>query len=341
MNFRTGTLTLAGLGLALMTGFAAPKAPAYHVLRKIQIGGDGGWDYLMADGASHRLYISRGTHVTVVDTATGKVVGDIPNTQGVHGIALAPKLNRGFTSNGRDNSVTVFDLKTLKQIQRVSVGKGPDCIIFDGASNRVFTFNGESGDATAVDAATGKVAGTIALSGRPEYAASDDRGAVFVNIEDKSEIDTIDSKALKVTRHWSLSPGDGPSGLAIDRKHHRLFSVCGNEKMVVSDADYGKVVATPPIGKGPDAAAFDPDSGIAFSSNGEDGTLTLVHESSPNRYEIVGNVRTEPSARTMALDPQSHLIYLATAKFKPAAPGAPRWRRQTEPGSFAILVVGP
>jgi YVTN family beta-propeller protein len=310
-------------------------------MKKIAIGGDGGWDYLTMDAAARRLYISRGTHVMVVDVDTEKVVGDIPDTQGVHGIALAPKLGRGFTSNGRDNSVTVFDLKTLKEIARVKVGNRPDAIIFDPATNRVFTFNGGSNDATAIGAADDKVAGTVSLGGRPEFAVADGRGEVFVNLEDKSEIVAFDSQSLVVKNHWPLAPGEGPSGLAMDRKNRRLFSVCDNEKMVVLDADTGKVVATPTIGKGPDASAFDPGAGLAISSNGEDGTLTIVREVKPNQFEVEATVPTQAGARTMALDTKTHVIYLVTARAQAPAPGGPPNRRSFEPGSFVILVVGP
>jgi YVTN family beta-propeller protein len=335
---------LAALGAMLPIGsmHAAPETTTYHVLRKITVGGDGGWDYLTMDSASHRLYISRGTHVMVVDVEKDKVVGDIPDTPGVHGIALAPKQGRGFTSNGGDNTVTVFDLKTLKPITRVKVGNRPDAIIFDPASERVFTFNGGSSDATAISASAGTVAGTVPLGGRPEFAVADEKGEVFVNIEDKSEIAAIDSQTLKVKTRWSIAPGDGPSGLAMDRKHRRLFSVCGNDKMIVSNADTGKVVATPTIGKGPDACAFDPQAGLAFSSNGADGTLTLVKETTPDKFAVVANVPTQPGARTMAIDPRTHAIYLATAKAMPAEPGATGGRRRRfEPGSFTIVVVGP
>ena len=214
----------------------------------IAVGGDGGWDYLTCDAAAHRLYISRSTHVTIVDLEKGSVAGDIPDTPGVHGIALDTRRHRGYTSNGRDNSVTVFDTQTLKAIEKVKVGMNPDCIIYDRASNHVFTFNGGSNDATAIDVDTNKVAGTVALGGRPEYAAADRNGEVFVNIEDKNEIVAIDSKALTVKNRWPIAPGEGASGLAIDVKNRRLFAVCGNEKMVVVDADSSKVLATPTIG---------------------------------------------------------------------------------------------
>jgi YVTN family beta-propeller protein len=334
------------MGILAVIGLAASAAeiPKYHEIKRIAVGGEGGWDYLTCDSAAHRLYVSRGTHVTVVDLEKDSVSGDIPNTPGVHGIAIAPRLHRGFTSNGRDNSVTVFDTETLKEIEKVKVGMNPDCIIFDRASNRVFTFNGGSNDATAIDVATNKVAGTIALGGRPEYAVTDRNGEVFVNIEDKNEIVAIDSKAMSVKSRWSIAPGDGPSGLAMDLKNRRLFAVCGNDKMVVMDADSGKVVATPAIGKGPDAAQF--DGGLAFSSNGQDGTLTVIKEEADDKFTVVATVPTQRSARTMALDSRSHNIYLAAAKFQaaPAAPaeaGAQRRRPPMEPNSFVILVYGP
>jgi DNA-binding beta-propeller fold protein YncE len=296
------------------------------------------------DDSAHRLYLSRSNRVMVVNSETGAVAGEIANTAGVHGIALDPKLNRGFTSDGGDNTVTAFDLKTLKETGRVSVGNRPDAILFDPASNRVFTFNGGSHDATAIDASSEKVVGTVELGGRPEFAVSDGKGTIFVNIEDKSEIVAFDAKTLSVKNRWSLSPGEGPSGLSMDRAHRRLFSVCDNGMMVVMDADSGRVVATPAIGKGPDASAFDPKSGIAFSSNGQDGTLTLVHEATPDKFDVAANVPTQTGARTMALDPKTHQIYLVTAKFAPPSAteaNTPRRRPSMIPGSFVVLVFGP
>jgi YVTN family beta-propeller protein len=335
---------LAGIGLLLASGSAllAQDAPQYHELKKIAVGGDGGWDYLMCDGAAHRLYIARSNRVMVVDVEKGEVVGEIPNTPGVHGIALAPRLHRGFISDGGENTVTVFDTDTLKEVDRVKVGTRPDCIIFDRASNRVFTFNGGSNDSTAIDAASAKVVGTVALEGRPEFAVADGRGHIFCNLEDKSEIASFDAKTLTVSSHWSLAPGEGPSGLSMDRRNHRLFSVCDNEKMVVMDADTGKVVATPTIGKGPDACAFDPQAGLAFSSNGQDGTLTLVKEEAPDKFSVAATVPTQRGARTMALDTQTHNIYLVTARFGPPPPSdnGERRRPSIEPNSFVILVYG-
>lgn len=316
--------------------------PDYRVLTKFEVGGEGRWDYVTVDPDAHRLYVPRSTHVMVLDTEGGKSVGDIPDTEGVHGVALAPDLSRGFTSNGRANTATIFDLKTLKVLETVKTGENPDAILFDPFTKRVFTFNGRSHDATAIDAADGKVAGTVKLDGKPEAGVTDGQGRVFVNIEDTSEIVRLDSKELKVTARWSLAPGEGPSGLALDAKNHRLFSVCGNEKMVVLDADSGKVISTVPIGKHVDGAAFDPETGCAYSSNGE-GTLTIVHADDSTHYSVVQTVQTQPGARTLALDPKTHKLYLPTAAFEAApasAPATSRARPNMLPNSFTILVVG-
>lgn len=333
-------LVLAILALASALLSAGPSG--YHVTRKIVLGGEGGWDYLTVDSKARRVYISRGTHVMVVDADTGAAVGDIPNTNGVHGIAIAPDLDKGFISDGRDGTVTIFDLKTLKVLGTAPAGKNPDAIIYDSAAKRVFAFNGASKDATAIDAKTGTVAGTIPLGGKPEFAVADEKGHVFVNIEDKSEIVRFDSNTLAVESRWSIAPGEGPSGLAMDRKHRRLFSVCSNKLMVVVNADDGKVVTTLPIGAGTDAAGFDPETGFAFSSNG-DGTLTVAHEDSPDKFSIIENVTTLRRARTMALDAKTHQVYTVTAEFGPApAPTAeqPRPRAPMVPGTFTLLILG-
>jgi YVTN family beta-propeller protein len=312
---------------------ADPSASGYHVIKKHPLGGEGGWDYLTIDAAGRRLYIARANRVIVMDVDTGEVAGEVPNTQGIHGVALVPKLHKGFTSNGRDSSVTVFDLKNLQEITRVKVGQRPDAIIFDPSSGRVFTMNASSRDATAIDAETNKVVGTVKLGGKPEFAVADEQGMVYVNLEDKSQVVAFDAQQLVEKHRWKLGEGKGPSGLAIDRKNRRLFATCGNQKMVVLDADSGEVIATLPIGRGTDACAFDPGPALAFSSNG-DGTLTIVREESPAKFESVGNVPTQRGARTMALDSKTHRIFLATAKAKPGE------RRSFEPGSFVILVVG-
>jgi len=334
---------IAGLALTLVCAAAnAQKSSGYHVLTQFKLGGEGGWDYLTVDGKAHRLYVSRSTHVMVVNADTGELVGDIPGTTGVHGIALVPDANKGYTSNGRADSVTIFDLKTLKVLGQVKTGKNPDAIIYDPASNRVFTFNGASQDTTAIDVGSGEVAGTIALGGKPEFAVADGKGEIFVNIEDKSEVVAFDARKLAIKAHWSLAPCAEPSGLAFDRKHRRLFSGCSNKLMAVTDADTGHVVTTVPIGSGVDANAFDPDTDFAFSSNGE-GTLTVVHEDAPDKFSVVENVPTQRGARTMTLDPQTHKIYLATAQFGPPpapTPERPRPRPSIVPGSFVILVLG-
>ncbi len=325
------------LALAGLTG-ALAQAPHYEVIQKFQIGGDGGWDYLSVDPGSHHLFISRGTHVMVMDTETGKVVGDIPNTSGVHGIAIAAKLGKGFTSNGRAGTVTVFDLGSFHELGTVAVGRNPDAIVYDPSTARVFTMNGGGGDSTAIDAKTNAVVGTIKLDGRPEFAQVDGKGHVYVNIEDKAEIQEIDSRSLTVLRTWSLAPGESPSGLAIDARHGYLFSTCDGNRLVVSDIKAGKVVATPHIGDGPDAGGFDPSEGLAFASCGE-GVLSIINEGPGGKFSVAQDVKTQPSARTMALDPRTHRVYLIAANFEAPAPGSRRGRMV--PGSTMILVVGP
>ena len=329
----------------LLSTFGFAGDSGYHITTTYKLGGDGGWDYLTLDSASRHLYVSRGSHVIVINADTGKPVGDIPDTQGVHGIALAPELNRGFTSNGREGTVTIFDLTTLKPITKVKVGDNPDAILYDPSSKRVFTFNGRSHDATAIDAANENVIGTIKLDGKPEFAVSDGKGELFVNIEDKSELVALDPAKLAVKATWSLAPGcESPSGLAMDRKNRRLFAGCENQVMAVVDADSGKVIATPAIGKGVDAARFDPATGFAFASCGADqGVLTVIHEDSPDKFTVVENVLTQKGARTMELDEKTHEVFLVTAKFgPPAAPTADRphpWP-SILPDSFVVLVLG-
>ena len=341
----------AGLFFAVAVSMLLPEAaaaagagdPGYHLVRKIEVGGDGGWDYLTLDAAARRLYVSRGTRVMVFDADSGSSVGEIPETAGVHGIALAPDLSRGFTSNGRSSTVTVFDLKTLRVLSTVkTTGENPDAILYDPASRRVFTFNGRSDNATALEAADGKVAGTVPLDGRPEFAAADGKGRVFVNLENKSMVAVIDAAKLTVEKRWPLAPCEEPSGMAIDRQHGRLFVGCHNKLMAVVDTEGGKVVATVPIGEGVDANAFEPSTGYAFASCG-DGTLTVAHEDAPDRFAVVQTVSTQRGARTMALDEKTHNVFLATAQFgPPPSPTAeqPHPRPSFVPGSFVLLVVG-
>jgi YVTN family beta-propeller protein len=335
-KFCLSGILLFSLGICAHAYRPVADAP-YHEVARFEVGGEGGWDYLTCDSANQRLFITRGSHVMVVSTESGKVIGDIPDTKGCHGVALAPKLNRGFVSAGGDNAVVIFDLKTLKTIDKVPVGQRPDAILFEPFTNRVFTFNAGSQDTTALDAATGKVVGTIPLGGKPEFAQSDGKGKLFVNIEDKSELDTIDPKALTILRHTPLAPGESPSGLAIDVKHHLLFSSCDNKYATVVDGETGKLVATPPIGDGPDAATFDPGTGLAFTSNGS-GTLSIIKPGKTMGSFDVENVPTQQGARTMALDTATHRVYLVTAKFLPPQPG--QRRPGMVPNSFVILVFG-
>jgi YVTN family beta-propeller protein len=318
----------------------------YHIVKRVLLGGEGGWDYLGFDAQNRHLFVSHATQVLVINPDTYKVVGTIPDTQGVHGIAIAPELNRGFTSDGRADQVTVFDLKTLKTIGTVKVtGHNPDGITYDPSSQRVFTFNGRSDDATAIDAKTLKVVGTIALGGKPEFAVPDGRGMLYNNLEDKSEELAIDTRTLEIKSRWPLAPCESPSGLAIDLKHNLLFAGCHNKMMAVIDAANGKVVTTVPIGGGVDANRFDPGTGLAFSSNGE-GTLTVVKEESPTEFKVVQDVATERGARTMEVDPMSHKVFTVTAKFGPMpsepAAGQQRFRRPPMvPNSFTLLVLAP
>lgn len=334
-------LLVAGLTLVTPMMVTSVWAAGYHVIKTYKLGGDGGWDYLTFDKAANRLFISRSAHVIVMDADSGKVVGDIPDTAGVHGIALAPEFGHGFVSNGRDNSVTVFNLSDLKVISKIKVGENPDAILYDPASKRVFTFNGKSHDVTAIDAAKGAMVGTIKVDGKPEFAASDEKGEIFVNIEDKSELMALDPNKLEVKARWPLAPCEEPSGLAIDRKNRRLFSGCGNKMMSVVDADSGKLVTTLPIGDGVDANAFDAETGLAFASCGE-GVLTVVHEDSPNKFSVVENVPTQRGARTMTLDPEKHRVFLVTAKFgPPPAPTAqqPHPWPSILPDTFVVMVM--
>ncbi len=327
----------------LLTDFAqagSPGTSGYQVIKTIPIGGEGKWDYDVVDSTARRVYVSHGTHVVVLDADSYAVAGDIPDTLGVHGIALAPDLRRGFTSNGRANTITIFDLKTLKPISTVkSGGMNPDAIYYDAGSKRVFAFNGRSANATAISANDGKVIGTIPVGGKPEFAAGDGEGHVFVNIEDKSVLLEIDAQKFSIVHRWPLTGCKEPSGLAIDRKNHRLFSVCGNKKMMVVNSDTGKIVATPAIGDDPDAAGYDPGTQLVFSSNGESGTLTVIHQDSPDKYTVLENVPTKKYARTMAIDENTHNIFIPYSEFEPVAPKGEE-EPPMKPNTFGVLVVG-
>jgi DNA-binding beta-propeller fold protein YncE len=339
----TAAAILTITGSCLLADFAKavpPGSSGYHVVKTIPIGGAGKWDYDVVDSAARRVYVSHSTHVIVLDADSGANVGDIPDTPGVHGIALAPDLGRGFTSNGKANTITIFDLKTLKAISTVKAGgQNPDAIYYDAGTKRVFAFNGRTANAVAIDAASGKVAGMIQVGGKPEFAAGDGQGHVFVNIEDKSVLLEIDAQKLTILHHWPLTGCKEPSGLAMDRKNHRLFSVCGNKKMMVVNSETGKVVATVAIGEDPDAAAFDPDTQLAFSSNGESGDLTVIHEDSADKYSVVETVPTRKYARTMAIDFKTHNIFLPIADFEAVTPKGEE-EPPMKPNTFGVLVVG-
>lgn len=330
------------ISLSILPPAEAQPASGYHLLKKFVLGGEGGWDLLAFDSDTNHLYISRGTHVMVVEVNSGALVGDIPNTPRVHGIAIAAEFGKGFTSNGGDATVTIFDLKTLKNLGTVKVGQNPDAIIYDPASKRIFCFNAASKDVTAIDAKSGTVAGTLALNGQPELAVADDHGKVFVNLEDKSAVVKLDARKLAIDATWPLAPGEEPTGIALDRKHHRLYSTCANKLMVVLNSDNGKLVTTLPIGTGVDGAGFDSELQLAFSSNGE-GTLTVIHEDSPDKFSVVDNVATQRGARTLEVDQKSHRVFVVTAEFGPTpAPTAerPRPRAPMVPGTFTLLVFG-
>jgi YVTN family beta-propeller protein len=324
---------------SILTVIGAPLALAdtYGISNKFNVGGEGKWDFPSVDSASHRLYLSRGTHVMIVDTESGKVVGDIPDTPGVHGIAIASDLGRGYISVGKSNQVKVFELATNRVIASIDVGSKPDAILYDLPTHQIFAFNGHSNNASVIDAKTLSVVDTIALGGGPEFAQADGSGAIFVNIEDKNQIAQLDARKHKVTARWPLPGCEGPTGLALDVAHHRSFSVCANAKMTVLDTMSGNSIATLPIGARVDAAVFDPGRQDAFSANG-DGTLTVVHESDSNHFAVAQIVRTALGARTIALDATTHKMYLPSASFDPAK----RTKDEDDgilPGTFAVLVV--
>ena len=326
-------------GLSPMAAQDATQSPQVKV-HKIAVGGEGGWDYLTVDSEARRLYVSRGNRVVIIDLDKETVVGELADTPGIHGIALAPELGKGFTSNGGDGTVTVFDINSLKATSKSEARGVPDAILYDSFSKRVFTFNHKTDDATAIDAVSGTVVGTISFDAEPEAAVADGKGHIFVNLRSTSEIAEFDAMSLKVLNRWPLAPGIRPNGLGFDAKHRRLFSTCGNQTMVIMDADKGTVLGTAEIGKGSDGCVFDPGIGMAYSSNG-DGTITAVRETEAGKFTVVSTITTQPGARTMAIDPKSHRLYLSAATIAPTS-GQPQGtgRRNYVPGSFVILVVG-
>jgi len=329
--------------LLLCAAASHAGAPTYHVAKSITLGGEGRWDYLTFDAAGHRLFIARETRVMVVDSDTGDLLGEIRGLDGAHGVALANETGHGFATSGRDGMVTMFDLRTLEVLERTAAAPDADAVLYDPGSKRVFTFNGDSGSSTVIDAGSGRKAGSIDLGGAPESAVSAGGGRLFVNLEDKGAIAEIDAAAMRVTRRWSLAPCESPTGLALDRAHHLLFSGCRNKVMAISDAIAGALTTTVPIGEGVDGCAFDAGAQRAFASNG-DGTLTVVREDAPARFSVEGNVATRKGARTMTLDEKTHRVYTVTADFGPTPPPTqdkPHPRPSLVPGTFTLLVLEP
>jgi YVTN family beta-propeller protein len=342
--FNRGASACLAAVLFLLACLVAPDAigqekPGFKVTRSLRVGGDGGWDYLTFDPASHRLFASHGTQVAVLDADSGSLVGIIPSTPGVHGIAISWLAGKGYVSAGRSNSVIAFDLASLRRLKEIPVGQNPDAILCDPFSKRAFVFNGRGQSVSVLSTASDSVIATIPVGGKPEFAVTDLTGKIYVNVEDKNEIAAIDAGTLAIVSRWSIAPGEEPSGLAIDAAHRLLFAVCSNEMMVVVNAESGKVVATVPTGKGTDGCAFDPGLGNVYASNGE-GTLTVVHEDAPADFRVVENAVSRRGARTIAVDPEKHLVYLPTAEFGPtpaATVDNPHPRPSIVPGSFMIL----
>ena len=323
--------------VALILGCSSMMAQTnYKIVNKIHIEGDGGWDYLFSDDQAGILYVSHSTIVQAVDETKGVVAGTITGLNGVHGIAIAPKLNKGFITSGRDSSVAIFDTKTFQLIKKVTVtGKGPDAIVFDPYSNNVFVFNGKTNNATVINATSNLITATIPLEGKPEFPAANGKGKIYVNLEDKSKIAVINTSKNKVENVWSIAPGEGPSGLAMDIETNRLFSVCGNKMMVVVNAESGKVITTLPTGERTDGAAFDPGLKRAYSSNGE-GTLTVVQEGKDDTFSVLVNVPTQKGARTITVNKLTHHVYLPTADFEAQVGNE---RPKMIPGTFVVLDI--
>jgi DNA-binding beta-propeller fold protein YncE len=330
------------LAAVSLQAFPADEAPGYHLVKEIPIAGDTGWDYMSIDAQARRLYVTHGTHIVVVDLDSDAIVGDIADTPGVHGFAIAHSLGKGFSSNGGESKVSIVDLKSLATLSKVGTGEGPDAILYEPAHEEVYAFNGRAHSLTIISATSGQAVTSLPLPGKPEFPAADSHaGRVFVNIEDKNEVVAIDTRTHQIVNEWPIAPGESASGMAIDVAHHRLFLGCENHIMIMMDSNTGKVVASVRIGEGVDANVFDEQTQLAFSSNG-DGTVTIAHEASPAKLTVVQTLQTQPSARTMALDPKTHTIYLAAATLKPKeATPANSHRRATVPGTFKVLVYAP
>ncbi len=330
-------LTLVAI-LAL-TSLVAAQTPVYRITHTYALGGDGSWDYLVPDPPSHRLFIGRQNRVMVVDENTGKLLAEVTGVNGAHGTAVASRSGHGFATSGNDHSVVMFDLNTYKVLSRIPAAEDADAIIYDPASNRVFSLNGDAHSSTVIDPDSGTRVATIDLGGKPEYGAAAGDGKIYVNLTDVSQVVEVDAKAGRVLRRWSTAPCRQPVSMAIDPGHHRVFSGCRSGVMAISDYNAAKVVATVPIGQGVDGAGYDPETGMAFASSA-DGTLTIVHQDTPDRYQVVQTLTTAQGSRNMGLDPTTHRIFLAAAKFG-ARPASGRGRTPMVPGSFSVLVAEP
>ena len=334
---------LSLVALALVAGVLPARAQSYHVTATYKLGGDGGWDYLALDTAGHRLFIARQDRIMVVSEATGALLGEIPGFNRAHGVAFAYAAGHGFATSGGDSAVRMFDLATLQVLGKTTAAEDDDGILFDPATGHIFTMNGDAGSSSVLDAATGRLLANVDLGGKPEFGVSAGDGKVYINLEDKSEVVEVDAVAMRALRHWSIAPCQSPSGLAIDRAHHLLFSGCRNGLMGVSDAAAGRLVTTVPIGRGVDACRFDAATQLAFASNG-DGTLTVIHEDAPDKFSVVSNATTQRGARTMEIDLANHHVFTVSAEFGPApAPTAaqPRSRPTIVPGTFSLLMLEP
>jgi YVTN family beta-propeller protein len=340
---RLNSILAAACVAALLCGTAAAEE-TYKFLNEIPIGGEGGWDILTIDSAAHRLYLSHATKVVIVDLAKNAVIGEIADTPGVHGFVAVPELQRGFSSNGKEAKVSVVDLKTLRTISKLESGESPDALVYDAQRGEIYVFNHKGNSVTVIDAKAAKVVSTIPLGGAPEFAAVDSKARrVYCNLEDKSEVAVIDTAKHEVIAHWPVAPGQEPSGIALDTVHHRLFSCCNNKMMAMLDTETGKVVATVPIGERVDGCAFDDAMQLAFASCG-DGATTIAKEETPQKLTVVQTLKTERGARTMAIDPSTHRIYLPSAQFQPPpspSPGASPARPTIVPNTLKVLVYGP
>jgi DNA-binding beta-propeller fold protein YncE len=330
-------MRFSALVLTLFTStLLAQPSPSYRVTHTYALGGDGSWDYIVPDPPSHRLYIARQNRVMVVDEDSGKLLGEVSGIQGAHGTAIAENTGHGFATSGNDQSVVMFDLKTFKVLGRIPAAEDADAILFDGASNRVFTLNGDAHSSTVIDARSGTLIKNIPLGGKPEYGVSAGDGKVYANLTDTSEVVEIDAKTATVGRRWSTAPCKQPVAMAIDKVHHRLFSACRSGVMAISDYQAGKVVATVPIGAGVDGAGYDSAAGNVFASNA-DGTLTVIHQDSPDQYRVIETLTTPIGSRNMGLDPTNHRLFVVSAKFGPAPAGG--GKRPVLPGTFTLMTI--